>query len=81
MKELTFYTRAGCHLCDEALEDLRQVQQELPFALRVVDLAREASAEKRQLYTNEVPVMELDGRKVMKYRLDEDRFRRLLLVE
>ena len=81
MKELTFYTREGCHLCDEALKDLRHVQQELPFALRVVDLDREASAEKRQLYTNEVPVMELDGRKVMKYRLDEARFRRLLLVE
>ena len=78
MKTLTLFTRDGCHLCDDALEHLERVQKEHPFRLEVVDLDREADPAKRALYDVEVPVIELDGRKIMKYHVDEARLVRLL---
>lgn len=77
MKVLTLFTRDGCHLCDDALAELERLQASLSFRLEIIDLDREASPEKRALYDWEVPVIELDGRKIMKYRVDEARLERL----
>ncbi len=44
----------------------------------MVDLDREAPSEKRAAYDWEVPVIELEGKKVMKIRVDEARLIRLL---
>ena len=79
MKRVVFYTREDCHLCSDALEELARLRSEIPFDLAVVDLDREAPPDKRSLYDWDVPVVELDGRKIMKYRVDADRLRRLLL--
>jgi glutaredoxin len=78
MKRIDFFTRDGCHLCDEALAVLEQVRQEHGFELTVIDLDREAPPDKREAYDWEVPVVELEGRKIMKYRVDRDRLVRLL---
>ena len=78
MRTLTLFTRDGCHLCDVALEELERIRDKLPFSLEIVDLDREAPPEKRALYDWEVPVIELDGRKIMKYHVDEARLVRLL---
>ncbi|MFO0762959.1 MAG: glutaredoxin family protein [Byssovorax sp.] len=76
--QVTIYSRERCHLCDEAHEALLRVQKDHPFDLAVIDLDREAPEDKRKAYDWEVPVVELDGRKVMKYRVDEARLARLL---
>ncbi|AGP41650.1 hypothetical protein SCE1572_48490 [Sorangium cellulosum So0157-2] len=78
MKTVTLFTRERCHLCEDAHAALERVRARLPFELAVVDLDREAGPEKRALYDWEVPVVELDGRKIMKYRVDERRLERLL---
>ncbi|MDI1433336.1 MULTISPECIES: glutaredoxin family protein [Polyangium] len=78
MKTLTLYTRERCHLCDVAKEALEQVRSTEPFELLVVDLDHEAPAEKRAAYDWDVPVLELDGRKIMKHRVDEARLLRLI---
>ncbi|WP_437334517.1 glutaredoxin family protein [Sorangium sp. So ce394] len=78
MKTVTLFTRERCHLCEDAHAALERVRARLPFELAVVDLDREAGPEKRALYDWEVPVVELDGRKIMKYRVDEGRLERLL---
>jgi glutaredoxin len=78
VKQVTLYTRQSCHLCDEALAALERVRAAQPFALSVVDLDEEAPPDKRAAYDWEVPVVELGGRKVMKYRVDEARLCRLL---
>lgn len=78
MRTITFYTRDGCHLCDDALAVVLAVRAEVPFALSVVDLDREAPPEKRAAYDWEVPVIELDGRKIAKFTVDAARLRRLL---
>lgn len=78
MKTVTFYTREGCHLCDEALAAVERARAEQPFDLVIVDLDREAPAAKRAAYDWEVPVVELDGKKIAKLGVDEARLLRLL---
>ena len=78
MGRITLYSRAGCHLCDVALTTLEPFRSRGEISIEVVDLDREALPEKLAAYTNEVPVIELEGRKIMKYRVDTERLRRLL---
>jgi len=78
MKTVTFYTRDNCSLCDEALEAVLRVRSTVPFELVIVDLDREASEEKKTAYDWDIPVIEIDGRKMMKHRVDEARLLRWL---
>ena len=78
MRTVTFYTRVDCHLCHDALDVVRAVQREEPFHLVVLDLDREAPSDKRAAYDWEVPVLELDGRKIAKGRVDAARLLRRL---
>jgi glutaredoxin len=78
MKTITLFSRDRCHLCDDALAALDRVRADEPFALAVVDLDLEATPEQRSAYDHEVPVLELDGRKIMKYTVDEGRLMQLL---
>jgi glutaredoxin len=75
---VTFYTRRDCCLCVDAYAALERVRQQHPFELCVVDLDSDAGADKHAAYSDEVPVVELDGRKLMKYRVDEARLVRHL---
>ena len=75
---LTFYTRRACHLCDEALSVVARVRERVPCELEMIDLDTQASPEKLAAYDWEVPVVELNGRKIMKYTVDEARLLRLL---
>jgi glutaredoxin len=78
VKTVTLYPRVDCCLCDEAHEAIERVRAACPFDLRVIDLDREAPPEKRQAYDAEVPVLEIEGKKAMKYRVDEARLLRLV---
>lgn len=68
MVTVTLYTRARCHLCDDAHDALVGVQREHPFALDVVDV--DSDPELVALYGLEVPVVMVAGRKAFKYRVD-----------
>lgn len=74
--ELTLYTRAGCHLCEEAKEQVAPLAREFGVALHEVDVDTDAELAAR--FGEEVPVIFLDARKVAKYRVDVKQFRRLL---
>jgi len=74
-KEITFYTRAGCHLCDEA----KQVLREAGAAFTEVDI--DSDAELRAKYNEEVPVVFIGGRKAFKYHVDPKELRRRLAAE
>ena len=76
MKKVILYTRVGCHLCEVVEEQLERMRQETPFEVELVDIDRDESL--RALYNEEVPVVMLDGKKIAKYRLDEDMLRRRL---
>jgi len=75
---ITLYTRKQCSLCDKAYAAIERVRATCAFDLEVIDLDTEATAEKQAAYTLEVPVLELSGRKIMKFRVDEARLLRLV---
>jgi glutaredoxin len=74
--ELVLYTRAGCHLCDEAKGTLAPVLQEFGVALKEVDVDSDPALAAR--YGEQVPVLMLDARKLAKYRINVAQVRRAL---
>lgn len=69
-------TRVGCHLCDQAIEVVRQVCAETgeTFSTRDVD----ADPELNRTYSDQVPVIFVDGAQHDFWRVDGDRLRRAL---
>ncbi len=75
---LTIYSRPGCHLCEEMKAVVERVQLARAFELRELDISGDAELERR--YGTELPVLELDGKKIAKYRLDEATLVRMIEV-
>ena len=69
-QRVIFYSRHDCCLCDEALAEVHRARQRVPFELEVVDVDEDADLAAR--YGEEVPVIEIDGRKAFKYRVTRD---------
>ncbi len=67
MKKVTLYTRVECCLCDEVKAVLDEVRSSEPFELEIVDVDQDPAA--HALYTDEVPVVAIDGRKAFKFRV------------
>ena len=74
--ELTLYTRARCHLCEEAKATLAPVLMEFGVALREIDVDTDPALAAR--YGEQVPVLMLDDRKLAKLRIDAVQVRRAL---
>ena len=72
MAEIVVYTRAGCHLCDQAAALL--ASHGLRF--EVVDI--DADPQLRAQYDECVPVVMIDGRERFRGRINELLLRRLL---
>lgn len=70
------YSRKGCHLCEIVKETLAKLQRRGGFTLREIDV--DSDEQLRRQFTDEVPVIFIDGRKAFKYRLDEREFLRKL---
>jgi glutaredoxin len=78
---LTIYSRPGCHLCDDMKDLVARVVRELApdAALATVDISTDAGLEAR--YGLEIPVLEMNGKKIAKYRVDEGALRRMLATQ
>jgi glutaredoxin len=76
MREVIVYSRKGCHLCEIVKEKLTKLERRGGFRWREVDV--ETDDLLRRQFTDEVPVVFIDGRKAFKYRLDEQEFLRKL---
>lgn len=70
--QVVVYTRAGCHLCDDAEQLLRAAG----LAPRMVDI--DADDALRALHTAWVPVVEIDGVVRFRGRIEPVLLRRLL---
>jgi len=75
-REVTLYTRPGCHLCDEAKAAMTPLLREAGATLREVNIDEDAVL--RERYGWDVPVIFLGARKVAKHRVDLEQFRRQL---
>jgi glutaredoxin len=76
MSELVVYTRPDCHLCVEALADLRRLQVELGFALREYDIDGDETL--LRAYFERIPVVALDGEELFDFYVDETALRERL---
>jgi len=65
---LTLYSRAWCHLCEEMLAGLQELQARRPFELEVVDIDTRPALELR--FGEIVPVLMHGERELCHYRLD-----------
>jgi len=74
--EVILYSRKGCHLCEIVKESLSKLEKRGGFTWREVDV--DSDAEIRRRYTDEVPVVFINGRKAFKYRMNEQDFLRRL---
>lgn len=65
--KLTLYSRKNCCLCDEMKNVLRQVGEKVSIDLTEVDV--DSAPELQLKFSDEVPVLFIDGRKAFKYRV------------
>ncbi|HEY4365925.1 MAG TPA: glutaredoxin family protein [Steroidobacteraceae bacterium] len=68
------YSRQGCALCEEMLEELAQVLPP-PVAATVVVQDVDADPELERKYGQRVPVLLVDGEFLCCYRLDRERMK------
>jgi glutaredoxin len=73
MTKITIYSRNGCHLCDDAFNTLEAMREELNFEIDVIDI--DQNAELVKLYSDQVPVIHIDGMHHDFYKVDPVRFR------
>jgi glutaredoxin len=69
LPRVTLYTRAGCHLCDAAKDQLLRARRASNFELEEVDI--DSDPELKKLYNEEVPVIAINGRKSFKFHVSE----------
>jgi glutaredoxin len=73
---VTFYSRVGCHLCDDAREVVESVCSELGESYDEIDIS--TSAELTSRFGEEIPVTFVDGAQHDYWRVDADRLRAAL---
>ncbi len=73
MTTVTVYSRHGCHLCELAIETLSMLDKELNFQIDVIYI--EDNKELIDLYSDQIPVIHIDGKHHDFYKVDVERFR------
>ena len=66
-RKLVLYSRADCCLCEEMKNAIRQVAAKVPLDLEEVDV--DSSAQLKEQFGDEVPVLFIDGRKAFKHKV------------
>jgi glutaredoxin len=75
-RDVTLYTRPGCHLCEEAKTAIAPLIREFGASLHEVNIDKDAVLEER--YGWDIPVIFIGARKAAKHRVDVEQFRRQL---
>jgi glutaredoxin len=75
-RDVTLYTRPGCHLCEEAKAAIAPLLREFEATLHEVNIDENAAL--KELYAWDVPVIFIGRRKAAKHRVDLAQFRRQL---
>jgi len=71
---VTIYSRADCHLCDQARRAIEASVRRLslPVVIQEVDIDNDRELMRR--YSNDVPVIAIDGEEVFQHAVDEEAF-------
>ena len=65
---LTVYGRAHCHLCQDMIIALQELQSHVPFQIDMIDVDSDRSLKSR--YGERVPVLMAEGEEICHYHLD-----------
>jgi glutaredoxin len=76
MTTVTLYTRADCHLCDDARRILVRVQARHRFELEERDIERDERLLRE--YLERIPVVSIDGVEAFELFVDESELERML---
>jgi glutaredoxin len=75
-RDVTLYTRPGCHLCEQAKAAIEPLLSEFAATLREVNIDGNAELEGR--YGWDIPVIFIGAHKAAKHRVDLAQLRRQL---
>ena len=75
-REVTMYTRPGCHLCTDAKAVMQPLLKEFGATLREVNI--DLDNELGERYSWDIPVIFIGRHKAAKHRVDPAQFRRQL---
>jgi len=67
---VTLYHAEGCHLCDRAIDAVREAQELEPFTFKLVDIGGVDALE--AAYREHLPVLEVDGERAFTYFVSVD---------
>ena len=67
MPQVTFYTKAGCHLCEEARDMLDDIAAQTAYELTEVDIR--SDTELFEQYRYRIPVIVIDGETILEGRI------------
>jgi 4a-hydroxytetrahydrobiopterin dehydratase len=68
--DVTLYTRRDCPLCEKAKAAMRASGA----AVRISEVDVDGSSTLQELYSNDVPVIFVDGKEAFRHRVDPERF-------
>ena len=74
--DVTLYSKAGCHLCEDAKSAIAPLLREFRATLREIDIASDATLMER--FGCDIPVIYIGRKKAAKYRVNLKQFRRQL---
>ena len=73
---VTFYTKAGCHLCEDAKREIVRADCSDLFDFEEIDILSDPQLQRR--YGTEIPVVLINGTHAFKYQLTAEDFRRAI---
>jgi glutaredoxin len=71
-----FYTKPGCHLCEEARQEIARAACADSYTYEEVDINSDPELLRR--YGWDIPVVLIDGAHAFKHTLDAEEFRRAI---
>jgi len=75
-RDVTLYTRPGCHLCEEAKTTIAPLLREFGAVLHEVNIDEDEIL--RERFDCDIPVIYIGARKAAKHRVELAQFRRQL---
>ena len=66
--QVTFYTKAGCHLCEEARDMLDDIAAQTPFELTEIDIR--SNLEIFEEYRYRIPVIIVNNDRLLEGRIE-----------
>jgi len=75
VKTLAVYSRHGCHLCEQLIEEILPIVR---GRLEVVVHDIDSREDWRRKYDTRIPVVEYDGEPICQYHLDRDALTQIL---